>query len=144
MCVCIYIYIHTCMYVCIYNPLCMYVCMYNPLCIQACLSGDGKALVLFALSPAQASAHESLCTLRFSSLISQCELGKATRHLAPAADREERADRTTPGGTGMGSYTAHAHAHTRARHVSGIRRARLPQALPCATCSLVADTRDAC
>ena len=28
-----------------------------------------QALVLFALSPAQASAHESLCTLRFSSLI---------------------------------------------------------------------------
>ena len=48
----------------------MHVCVcIDALCIQACLSGDGKALVLFALSPAQASAHESLCTLRFSSLI---------------------------------------------------------------------------
>jgi kinesin family protein C1 len=50
--------------------------------LQPCLSGDGKALVLMALSPAEGSAHESLCTLRFSSLISQCELGKATKHVA--------------------------------------------------------------
>mmetsp|Transcript_67162 Transcript_67162/g.160536 ORF Transcript_67162/g.160536 Transcript_67162/m.160536 type:complete len:820 (+) Transcript_67162:147-2606(+) len=50
--------------------------------LQPCLSGDGKALVLMALSPADTSAHESLCTLRFSSLISQCELGKATKHMA--------------------------------------------------------------
>jgi len=38
--------------------------------------------VLFAMSPSASSAHESLCTLRFSSLISQCELGKATRHIS--------------------------------------------------------------
>jgi kinesin family protein C1 len=34
--------------------------------LQPCLSGDGKALLLVALSPAAASAHESLCTLRFA------------------------------------------------------------------------------
>ncbi|EKX53615.1 hypothetical protein GUITHDRAFT_58112, partial [Guillardia theta CCMP2712] len=43
--------------------------------LQPCFSGDGKALVIFALSPSETSTHESLCTLRFSSLISQCELG---------------------------------------------------------------------
>lgn len=50
--------------------------------LQPCLSGHGKAFVLFALSPDAASAQESLCTLRFSSLISQCELGKPTKMLS--------------------------------------------------------------
>ena len=58
-------------------------------------SGDGKALVLFALSPAEGSAHESLCTLRFSSLISQCELGKASRHIV--ADKDPDAKRPCTG-----------------------------------------------
>ena len=53
-------------------------------------SGDGKALVLFALSPAEGSAHESLCTLRFSSLISQCELGKASRHIVADKDSDTK------------------------------------------------------
>ena len=69
--------------------------------LQSCLSGDGKALVLFALSPSESSAHESLCTLRFSSLISQCELGKATRHIAASSDAEGAAAKrpcTAPGG----------------------------------------------
>jgi hypothetical protein len=36
-------------------------------------------------------AHETLCTLRFSSLISQCELGKATVNKSVAAPQEEQA-----------------------------------------------------
>ena len=35
-------------------------------------------------------AHETLCTLRFSSLISQCELGKATKHICLDKDSEVR------------------------------------------------------
>jgi len=35
-------------------------------------------------------AHETLCTLRFSSLISQCELGKATKHISLDKDSEVR------------------------------------------------------
>ena len=50
--------------------------------LQPCLSGDGKALVIANVSPVEASAHESVCTLRFASMVSQCELGKAR---APAA-----------------------------------------------------------
>ncbi len=50
--------------------------------LQPCLSGGGKALVLMALSPAAASAHESLCTLRFAALVSQCHLGKPTKNAA--------------------------------------------------------------
>jgi len=66
--------------------------------LQSCLSGDGKALVLFALSPAEGSAHESLCTLRFSSLISQCELGKASRHIVADKDSDTKRPCTAPGG----------------------------------------------
>ena len=44
--------------------------------LQPCLSGDGKALVIANLSPAADSAHESLCTLRFASMVGTCELGK--------------------------------------------------------------------
>ena len=42
-----------------------------------------------ALSPAPASAHESLCTLRFAALVSQCHLGKPTKHVATVADADE-------------------------------------------------------
>ena len=57
--------------------------------LMSCLSGNGKALMLMALSPAEASAHESLCTLRFAKLISQCELGKATKHIATEGSSSE-------------------------------------------------------
>jgi len=63
--------------------------------LQPCLSGDGKALVIANLAPESSSAHESLCTLRFASMVSSCELGKAVKHTsissvtssAPAATR---------------------------------------------------------
>ena len=48
--------------------------------LQPCLSGDGKALVIANLAPEASSAHESLCTLRFASMVSSCELGKAVKH----------------------------------------------------------------
>ena len=50
--------------------------------LQPCLSGDGKALMIANCSPVEASAHESLCTLRFASMVSSCELGKATKHIS--------------------------------------------------------------
>ncbi|KAJ1484278.1 P-loop containing nucleoside triphosphate hydrolase protein, partial [Baffinella frigidus] len=39
--------------------------------LQPCLSGEGKALVIANLSPIEDSAHESLCTLRFASMVHQ-------------------------------------------------------------------------
>ncbi len=55
--------------------------------LQPCLSGDGKSLVIANLAPDASSAHESLCTLRFASMVSSCELGKAVKHTTTAAAR---------------------------------------------------------
>lgn len=44
--------------------------------LEPCFSGDGKTLMIVNLSPTLASAGESLCSLRFASQVSQCELGK--------------------------------------------------------------------
>jgi len=49
--------------------------------LQPCLSGDGKALMIANCSPIESSSHETLCTLRFASMVSSCELGKATKHI---------------------------------------------------------------
>ncbi|KNC75341.1 hypothetical protein SARC_12130, partial [Sphaeroforma arctica JP610] len=48
--------------------------------LQPCLSGSGKALMLVALSPEEASASETMCSLRFAQQVSQTELGKAKAH----------------------------------------------------------------
>ncbi|EKX38831.1 hypothetical protein GUITHDRAFT_76865 [Guillardia theta CCMP2712] len=46
--------------------------------LQPCLSGDGKALLIANCSPIETSSHETLCTLRFASMVSSCELGKVS------------------------------------------------------------------
>ena len=54
--------------------------------LQDCLSGEGKAVMIVNVSPALASAPESLCSLRFASQVNRVELGRAARVcLAPAA-----------------------------------------------------------
>jgi hypothetical protein len=63
--------------------------------LQPCLSGDGKALVITNLSPTESSAHESLCSLRFASMVGSCELGKAAKHVKMEADARPR---TAPAG----------------------------------------------
>jgi len=49
--------------------------------LQDCLSGDGKTLMFVNVSPTLASAHETLCSLRFASQANQVELGKANKHI---------------------------------------------------------------
>jgi len=48
--------------------------------LEPCLSGQGKTLMMVNVGPEQHHAHESLCSLRFASQVSQCNTGgKAKR-----------------------------------------------------------------
>jgi hypothetical protein len=47
--------------------------------VQPCLGGNSKTLMLSNISPAQTSAGESICSLRFASRVNKCELGRAKR-----------------------------------------------------------------
>ncbi|CAN0425057.1 unnamed protein product, partial [Phaeothamnion confervicola] len=49
--------------------------------LQDCLSGDGKAAMIASVSPTAASAHETLCSLRFAAQVNGVELGKGVRHV---------------------------------------------------------------
>ena len=50
--------------------------------LEPCLSGEGKTLMIVNLSPTEASAQESLCSLRFASNVNQVELGRAKRRIS--------------------------------------------------------------
>ena len=41
--------------------------------LQPCLGGDGKTLMVVNVNPHPASAHESLCSLKFAERVNQCE-----------------------------------------------------------------------
>ena len=69
--------------------------------LQPCLGGACKTLMLANLSPAAASAHESVCSLRFASRVNKCELGRAKRAAAPVGTGGPTAQRArTQGSTG--------------------------------------------
>merc|ERR1712151_639530 len=43
--------------------------------MEPCLSGHGKTLMAVNVGPEAANSHETLCSLRFSSQVSQCTTG---------------------------------------------------------------------
>lgn len=47
--------------------------------MQDCLSGDGKTLMCVNVSPTPASSHETLCSLKFASQVSQVQQGPAKK-----------------------------------------------------------------
>jgi len=50
--------------------------------MEPCLNGQGKTLMLVTVSPEADHSHETLCSLRFASQVSQCTTGgKPKRHL---------------------------------------------------------------
>ena len=54
--------------------------------LQPSLSGDGKTLMLVNLSPTEASAQETPCSLRSTPQVNKYELGKAKRSLEEVAN----------------------------------------------------------
>merc|ERR1719160_1813942 len=43
--------------------------------MEPCLSGQGKTMMVVNVGPEQTNAHETLCSLRFASQVSQCDTG---------------------------------------------------------------------
>uniref|UniRef100_A0A8D3BU53 Kinesin-like protein n=1 Tax=Scophthalmus maximus TaxID=52904 RepID=A0A8D3BU53_SCOMX len=56
--------------------------------LQPSLSGDAKCCVFVNVSPDVTDAAETLSTLQFGAAIRQVSLGKATRNVAPAKNKE--------------------------------------------------------
>lgn len=50
--------------------------------LQDCLSGQGKSILLVALSPCLSSKNETICTLKFAQQVKQIELGKASKNIS--------------------------------------------------------------
>ena len=48
--------------------------------LQPCLSGDGKTLMIVNVSGERSDVGETVCSLRFASMVNQCELGKPKKN----------------------------------------------------------------
>merc|ERR1711920_162905 len=78
--------------------------------MEPCLSGQGKTVMLVNVAPEEDNSHETLCTLRFASQVSQCDTGgkpkrsTKTASSASAADPAPQASRSTHG-TRPGAFT---------------------------------------
>merc|ERR1719327_2221771 len=58
--------------------------------MEPCLSGQGKTLMLVNVGPEADNSHETLCSLRFASQVSQCNTGgkpkRSTKTLSKATN----------------------------------------------------------
>merc|ERR1711904_540257 len=61
--------------------------------MEPCLSGHGKTLMVVNIGPEEDHAHETLCSLRFASQVSQCNTGGKPTKSAKTLGRP-----TTPSG----------------------------------------------
>mmetsp|Transcript_66798 Transcript_66798/g.186386 ORF Transcript_66798/g.186386 Transcript_66798/m.186386 type:complete len:1491 (+) Transcript_66798:106-4578(+) len=52
--------------------------------MEPCLSGQGKTLMVVNVAPEQGNSHETLCSLRFASQVSQCNTGGKPKRSAKA------------------------------------------------------------
>ncbi|CAE7196950.1 KIN14C [Symbiodinium natans] len=74
--------------------------------MEPCLNGQGKTLMLVTVSPETDHSHETLCSLRFASQVSQCTTGgKPKRHL-----------RALPNGSASTTKLATSRSVTTLRH----------------------------
>merc|ERR1711964_96861 len=58
--------------------------------MEPCLSGQGKTMMIVNVGPEAENGHETLCSLRFASQVSQCTTGgkpkRSAKTLTKAAD----------------------------------------------------------
>lgn len=52
--------------------------------MEPCLSGQGKTLMVVNVGPEDSNSHETLCSLRFASQVSQCDTGGKPKRSAKA------------------------------------------------------------
>jgi kinesin family protein C1 len=71
--------------------------------LQPCLSGHGKCMLMLNLSPSVLSAQESICSLRFGSMVHQTELGKAKRNFSSTQPTPTSLQRTPSKASGLGT-----------------------------------------
>merc|ERR1719168_300949 len=55
--------------------------------MEPCLSGHGKTLMVVNVGPETSNSHETLCSLRFASQVSQCTTGGKPKRSAKALAR---------------------------------------------------------
>lgn len=75
--------------------------------LQNCFGKDGKTMMFVNLSPTAASAHETLCSLRFASKVNQCTLGKPSKQVKKISDSSSGSGKNPGGGRGTGSSSRH-------------------------------------
>mmetsp|Transcript_4547 Transcript_4547/g.10699 ORF Transcript_4547/g.10699 Transcript_4547/m.10699 type:complete len:1015 (+) Transcript_4547:84-3128(+) len=66
--------------------------------LQPSFSGDGKTCMMINLSPTEASAFESLSTLRFGAMVNSVELGQATRKLNDLGEDAKKMEKGSSSG----------------------------------------------
>merc|ERR1712151_1229599 len=63
--------------------------------MEPCLSGHGKTLMAVNVGPEAGNSHETLCSLRFASQVSQCTTGGKPKRSAKALARPASATTMT-------------------------------------------------
>merc|ERR1719160_1524249 len=77
--------------------------------MEPCLSGHGKTLMVVNVAPEQDHAHETLCSLRFASQVSQCNTGgkpvRAAKTISGAPQPQVAGPKSRPGTPGRAQPT---------------------------------------
>merc|ERR1712100_422167 len=76
--------------------------------MEPCLSGQGKTMMIVNVGPEADNSHETLCTLRFASQVSQCDTGgkpKRTTKTASSALTDAAPQTARSHGTRQGAFT---------------------------------------
>lgn len=94
--------------------------------MEPCLSGQGKTLMVVNVGPEDSNSHETLCSLRFASQVSQCDTGGKPKRSAKAvagASAPKAVGGVKPAASGIGAK-ATARPQTAGSAAGSNRRAK--------------------